>query len=519
MRIELFDMNEFISINKLEEVTSPILFERGGTPNPDGLLSNRIFGVSTKSRKETFAYIDLHGYFFTPHIYKIIKRVYRNIDKVINGEMFVSIDKTGKLVKDDAGETGIEFIYENWEKIKWEGNGGMSSERTNLISKSKKSEVFLNKYIVCPVFYRDISSSAGGGGDTTALNNYYVRLIRMAAYINDRDMFDISFHSTNYSIQNTLVEIYNYMKDKLDKKNGLLRRYLMGKNTDYSTRTVISEPIYDQNNQEDNIVDFTHSAISIASACVMCYPFVVSWLRNFFERELIENKTIKWKSSLDDSDANAYVSLKNPESYFSEKYIKTAIDKFKNDPSSRYDKILVPTTDNKPNYLVFNGRLVNESAESSALVNRYMTWTDLLFIACSEITADKHVMVTRYPLLDVNGIFISRIRISSTLRTTPMMVNNTLYKWYPVIDLNMTKEQVSNNFIDTTKFSNSYLKGLDGDYDGDQVTAKILWTQEANDECERVIMSKSFILGQNGKSVRGIDLEAVQTFYTLTKNP
>ena len=128
MKIDLFDVDEFVKINNLQPVTSPILFERGGIPNPNGLISNEIFGVSVKSRKETFAYIDLHGHFFHPHIYKILKRVFRNIDQIVDGSQTFSI-KDGKLVKDPNGNTGIEFIYNNWSKLTWEGNGGMSSER------------------------------------------------------------------------------------------------------------------------------------------------------------------------------------------------------------------------------------------------------------------------------------------------------------------------------------------------------------------------------------------------------
>ena len=83
MKINLFDTKEFIDINKLHEVTSPILFQRGDIPHPEGLVSNDIFGVTIKSRKNTFAYIDLQGYFFHPHVYKAIKRMFRNVEKII----------------------------------------------------------------------------------------------------------------------------------------------------------------------------------------------------------------------------------------------------------------------------------------------------------------------------------------------------------------------------------------------------------------------------------------------------
>ena len=88
LRLDLFDIKEFIEINKLQEVTSAVLFQRGDVPHPNGLVSNEIFGITTKSRKETFAYINLYGHFFHPHVMKAIRRLFRNIDKIINGEIY-----------------------------------------------------------------------------------------------------------------------------------------------------------------------------------------------------------------------------------------------------------------------------------------------------------------------------------------------------------------------------------------------------------------------------------------------
>lgn len=512
MRLNLFDVDEFVDINKLEEITSPVLFERGGIPNSRGLISNEIFGVSVKSRKETFAYIDLGGHFIHPHIYKIIRRVFRNIDKIINGEQTYSISETGQLVKDPNGETGIGFLYDNWSKIKWIGNEGMSKERTDLISKSKKNEVWISKQIVIPAFYRDIrSSEKGQGGNTVEINNMYTKLIRNSALIKDGDMFDFSFYSTEYNIQKTIVDIYDYFKDKLDKKSGLLRKYLLGKNVDYCTRVVISCPIYSADDPRDNIVDFRHSGVPISQVCVLAYPFVVAWLRNFFERELIENKT-KWLG-------DKLVDIKNPESYFNDTYIKKHIDKYVYEPSSRYDTITIPLTDDVLTKLKFTGKYHDVKAEESGIANRYVTWTDLLYLAATDVVKNKHIMVTRYPISNNFGIFISRMRVLSTLKTIPTEINGHVYKWYPYIDLSMPKHAVANNFNETIQFSNAYLTGLNGDYDGDQITAKIPYTQEANEECEKLMSSKQFFITSNGKSIRHADLEAVQTLYALTKDP
>ena len=78
MQIDLFDMAEFIKVNKLQEVTNPVMFNKGHIPTEDGLYSTSIFGVSMAERKNTYAYIDLHGIFFHPFIYKLLKRINRN---------------------------------------------------------------------------------------------------------------------------------------------------------------------------------------------------------------------------------------------------------------------------------------------------------------------------------------------------------------------------------------------------------------------------------------------------------
>ena len=76
MKINLYDVDEFVKLNHLKEVTSGVLFQRGGVPHPEGLLSNDIFGITVKSRKETFAYIELNGQFIYQHIYKVVRYMF-----------------------------------------------------------------------------------------------------------------------------------------------------------------------------------------------------------------------------------------------------------------------------------------------------------------------------------------------------------------------------------------------------------------------------------------------------------
>ena len=55
--------------------------------------------------------------------------------------------------------------------------------------------------------------------------------------------------------------------------------------------------------------------------------------------------------------------------------------------------------------------------------------------------------------------------------------------------------------------------------DGDQLSVKGIFSQEANEECDRIVNSKANILDINGSNVRKSTNECIQTLYTLTKDP
>lgn len=53
--------------------------------------------------------------------------------------------------------------------------------------------------------------------------------------------------------------------------------------------------------------------------------------------------------------------------------------------------------------------------------------------------------------------------------------------------------------------------------DGDQLSIKGVFSQEANAECDKIVRSKANILDINASNIRLSENEVVQTLYTLTK--
>lgn len=468
MKMDLFNVDEFVELNHLQKITSPVLLQRGDIPHPEGLVSNQIFGVTPKDRKNTFAYIDLGHVFFHPHVYKIIKRFFRNVEKIVNGSMYYIVNTEGHLVVSDSinGQTGVQFLYDNWDKIKWEYTDSTArNERIDIVSKIKKNELFMTKQIVIPAFYRDVSSSASGGGSVQEINTFYSNVIRLASILKENDMFNLSLYSTQAAIQDLLVDIYDYFKSKLESKNGLLRKYLMGKNVDMCTRSVITAAAYHAERPEDLQVSLRYTGIPISQILSLCQPFIVAWVNRFVEQEILNAKDEKLLLDPKTGKVISKKELRSPESVFTDKFIRTKMNTFIKDPETRFDPIELPLMDGNISYLAFHGTRYNTANkdELAPTISRKMTWTDLFYMACEDVVKDKHCVCTRYPLIDQYGLFISRISVTSTSKTEPMQVGEKIYKFYPVIDSDLPKYRVGAMFIDSTTFSNSYLPGLDGD--------------------------------------------------------
>lgn len=96
-----------------------------------------------------------------------------------------------------------------------------------------------------------------------------------------------------------------------------------------------------------------------------------------------------------------------------------------------------------------------------------------------------------------------------------MKIGDKYLKNYPVVYPDYPTEE--NFFVDSTLMNNSYLKALGGDYDGDTISLRAVFSVEANKEADRLIKSKTMFLDSQGKSTRTITNEAFQAIYSITK--
>lgn len=497
MLVDILEIDKFVKEMALTPVDNPINFNSDNTPTEDGLFSIQIFGqLGSNARKTNWSYINLNKKFLHPLMYKMLKDMNRNIEKCILGQGRYIINDNGELIEDENGEMGITFIYNNFDKIVFKNTGSNRRiERLNLMDKLKKDDLFIDKWLLIPAYYRDYKTPKKEGDRIDAIdeiNNNYSKLIRLASVMSDDEGFAFTGVSSEATMQTTLNEIYRYLTSALAKKTGIIHQGLLGKSVDYATRSVISAPRLMTQKWDENSIKFGYTGVPLSQVCVLFYPFFVKFIQDMVE---------PFKEELEAQDINV-------DEQFSEEKIKKMLELFIKSPDSRFQpfKVYNKKGDSVPVNLYYED------------LHRPFSLTDLIYIASYDIIQDKHVFITRYPIEQYQNIYPSKITLLSTKDTVMQKIHDRILPNYPVIYPDypgkLAHEEV---WVDTVRPYNGYLASLGGDYDGDTVSLRAVFTHEANREADNIINSKANILDQTGSNARKIGNEAIQAIFGLTR--
>lgn len=559
---QALDVDRFVKVNDCKPITNPIAFIKGGKPTPDGLLSEQIFGITHAERYGIYGYIDLGGWFIQPLAYKRLCRLNAKIKAIIYGTQTFSI-KSGELVEDPEGDTGIKWLKQNFDTIKWsisESDVAKSSlEYIKLLS--KQGTLWIRKMPVIPPGYRDVSISEKGIS-IGELNQLYQSLLMSCNSLKQTQEYGLSM-MTNVEgrIQDQIASIFNWFgngttigrdttSNNLPGKTGLIRRSILAKTTDYSCRSVISAPNNKAEDIEDLMADVDHAAIPLAIAITCFKPYIMFWLRRFFENQFAGKHyiDITVKDSSKGDVTSMMIPIKDYQTMFTDAEFEAQIDRFAKGRFNRLIPVPIPVdevelkkmvkskTSSLPKnfYLRFKGHVMSyddfikssnsESPEEDItsmgkLIDRPLTWCDLLYMAAVEMTADKTVLITRFPMDSYFNQYPQKINIRTTTNTKAMVVNGIFYRWYPDFDESDIGKNTSAMFEDTISMSNPTVGAAGGDYDGDTVICKPIYSIEANAEMQAFLNSKGNFNQLDGVNTKTASKEGIVCLYTLTNCP
>ena len=523
LQVSLLDVDDFVKKNNLVEITNPVIFDTSSNPTNDGLLSNTIFGITKESRASTFAYISLKKKFLQPLVYRIWSKVDSKIKSVIHGIGTYSVDKSGNIVEDPKGDNGIDFLRKNLDKIKFRETDSIKRERYIKFLNDNRKNFFTDKLIVIPPFFRDIKVD-GGKISVGDINKLYINIMVSASAIGDSTEYGFSIgKSVEGRLQEGLIEVYKWFGTGTDSnpngglpgKFGVIRRANLSKTTDYATRLVLSAPKLDVENMEDLRADFDYSVLPMTSAAANFFPFVIFHMRRFFENEFIGDT----KYPIIDKDGSIiYGEIEDYQIQFSDEMLKKELDRFIHGYSDRFRpvKVLCRVKD-KQEYLDLKWKGFYKEPDVKALKNeRPLTWCDVIYMACEESVKDRMILITRYPIDTFYNEFATKIRLASTIETEEAVFDDVVYTHYPKIRKEDIGKDTSSSFIDTMNICNGYLDSIGGDYDGDMVTIKGVYTDEANAELKKQLASNIHFINLGGNPVISTSKESIQAIYAMT---
>lgn len=455
LKVDILDIDKLIRVNHLAEISNPKILSSQLTFQSDGLLSNEIFGYSTVQRQTTFAYIDLHGHYIHPIVYKeICMKSMKIVPKIVSGQETVSV-VNGKLTPDPDGWTGLENLYKHWDEIT--SFGSTPNSIGNKILKSfTKSDVFIDKYLVIPPFYHDADINARDRKvKVSELTSMYSKLISDVQFkLNNMTSFDIIGHASTQKIQEEIVSIYLYLESQLAKKQGYIRKRLLAKKTDYGIRSVATAPSFTGNNIDFQSIEYGKVYIPVSLLMSSAYPFIMRFIKEFFSD--ISNR-VTFRPPTDDQ-----WEIYQPDIQFDVEYIEKLINNYMKLPTTRFDPIKMDIQ-NLTTGEIKQVTMLEEKTDLTTHTTEQtpVTSLDICFRAAYDSCYDRYAKVTRYPVLSVYGIFFAQIDVISTNKTIPIQVQGKEYQKYPIIHIGMAKKDIPSQFINTIKFSLARLGGLE----------------------------------------------------------
>ena len=499
MQLEIPNIDKIIKENELPLISNPVYLEEKNTPTKNGIFSYELFGrPGSPKRKFQFGYVNLGKRFINPIAYIQISKLFSKLPSIIQGSKKFKINETnGILVEDENGGTGIDFLYKNFSKINFDDRDVKSRKvRNELLTIYDKNEIFCENWLIIPPFYYDINlRTSEGARSIDELGSLYIRLISLTNILKTEGAFFTSYNA-EFNIQSTLNDIYRLLANKISMKQGLIQRDLLGKNIDYTVRGVISAPkIRNANSYKDQAIPYNHVGVPLYMLATTFFPFVVAEMEKFCQ-ELRAYKVFLSNGAGHEILASTLDSLSSANF---EKVIKL----YTKSPENRVQEFKVTTTDKS-----------NPLAYFSKALGRPFTVTDLLYIAVSAAIKDKNVILVRYPYTDYRSVCGFKPVILTTEKTTSMQIGNSeTYKWDRYPDL----KSKNISWIDTIQPNLSVISGLGGDFDGDTVAVKGVYTQEANIEITENSMKPMMLLGPSGENSRSVIKDAFLSLYEMTK--
>jgi len=500
------------NIKQMIPVTKLDIFEPSSQDfSSSGLFSTEIFGmVGSEERNSMFSYTDLHIKVFHPLIYKhliSLKGLYKD---VLAGKKYVVFDKTTKdLVLSDEvnGFTGFEYFLSVMDKIKLVDNDSdIRGFKIMMLERYGSEEDMLDKFLVIPAGLRDYKINKNGRPEEDEINNIYRKLLAISSSIASISITKSNIDSVDsirFKLQETVLELYEYIIALLKDKRGRIQGKWGSRGILYGTRNVITPSISDISDLNDNTkITIEHTTVGLYQYSRAITPITMNRLHSVFIGRIfnLDNSNAYLVNPKTMEHELVTVKVKSKEAWLTLDGLDATIGSLGQEGLRKLpimvDKhyLLLLHEDNGVITPVFDTHTMPEDMDIKKL--RPITYYELLYIALLDTFDTYRGLLTRYPVINLGGIYPSKLYIKTTFEPKKRIVKLGL------------RELVANEYPNfKAEYYNSmsphyaFINALGADYDGDKMSLSVVLTKDAITEIDKLLSKKEFYLSPNNELV------------------
>lgn len=512
--ISLLDVKKFIKDFNVQEVKSAFIRESSSNQfHPEGLFSEEIFGqIASEQRSRTSGYISLNCRVFHPIIFQNLLSIKKFYGEIMAGTSYAVWDTdTADFIRassdEEGADTGYTFFLKHIDEINFKKNNSFRrNDKIEVVEKYKDLRL-VDKMIVIPAGIRDLRDDAGKM-EKDSINSLYSSLMSNTRAMTQGADTNPLFDSVHYIIQKKVVEIYDYLSAMVRGKGGFFEGKYQHRNIARATRNVVTATNMDAispDSPQYHKVDETK--VPLYQASKGAANALVYWYKTLFYDQVIGMSSDNVPLIDRDTYNLEYVPIdsKDRDKLLTAEGIEKTIDKFR-DPYNRFKPVVAKVTTGGKTKLyymfmiydlndkIFIVRNVHEfKTQWEAAGNTYeprkmrpITNAEMLYIAAFSALQGTGGTVTRYPVLDNQGIYVSKTHLMSTVPARVVKLcsgvteseDDIVLPEYPIL---------GKKFVDALMLHPTRLASLGADFDGNclvgETEIEIRFTHDFIDSC------------------------------------
>jgi hypothetical protein len=318
------------------------------------------------------------------------------------------------------------------------------------------------------------------------------------------------YDPVRYQIQSKVQEIYEYIENFLDGKRGFIQGSFARRKVAMGTRNVITAaPFMAADPEDPQLLKTDDVMIGVYQTIKGLQPFTKHAFMTIFGYPIFKSESVTKLALSDPKTGKLVYTAISPtvrDKWMSSEGLDKIINSFRN-TDLRNKPVLIEDVDGKDYALCFIYDEGDEIALCRSIDDLKATWPrkvhrerlrpitymEMFYIIAETISAGKHCMVTRYPVIEQGSTYPSTIHVVSTTPSRCVEMVSLLspdrakvvFKQYP------TPGCVA---MDAMMVHPSRLVGLGGDHDGDKISADLTWASDVNTEISDYLNDPKSIL-------------------------